>query len=153
MKGMGLREYDQEVDNMPVVTRVKNKLTTNLAYDYKVWARREKQREVSLETFADWLDEYLMERAAVLEERGRLPEQEVKPKFVPFKARAKPAEGPRVHLGEGKEPECPLCGRAHSLLRCSKYAAAEPRQKREWLQEDKRCFLCLRQGHLVRECT
>ena len=54
---------------------------------------------------------------------------------------------------EADEPECPLCRRAHTLLRCSKYAAAEPRTKRKWLQEDGRCFLCLRKGHLVRECT
>ena len=35
LRGMGRREYRREV------TRVKNKLSTDMAYEYKVWARRE----------------------------------------------------------------------------------------------------------------
>ena len=49
-----------------------------------------------------------------------------------------------------KPPVCSFCGGNHFNSDCSKYAS--PRTRRERLRELGRCFVCLRAGHVVRNC-
>ncbi len=55
--------------------------------------------------------------------------------------------------GEGKPNTCPLCNGAHPLGRCGKMRAAAPRERREFLISQRRCFLCFSDGHMVGSCT
>ncbi len=67
------------------------------------------------------------------------------------------------HLGEGEvfagdshflarpetrpTPKCPLCHTQHPLARCSQYHKMTPRQRKDFLVQEGRCFLCFQKTH------
>ena len=76
--------------------------------------------------------------------------------------------GNSFHLGEGEvfagdshflaRPEaraplkCPLCQTQHPLARCNQYHKMTPRQRKDFLVQDGRCFLCFQKTHPVTKC-
>jgi len=47
---------------------------------------------------------------------------------------------------------CSFCEGEHYLSGCAKFAESDIAQRNAFIQENKRCFGCLRTGHLVKQC-
>ncbi len=52
----------------------------------------------------------------------------------------------------GRRPPCPKCGGPHTLGRCFKFRDSTPGEKKTFLMDEKRCFLCLATGHTRPNC-
>ncbi len=52
-----------------------------------------------------------------------------------------------------KQPlRCPICSTAHSLGSCTKFKEMSPKERKELLVKDGRCFLCFQRSHPVTKC-
>ena len=49
-------------------------------------------------------------------------------------------------------PLCPLCQAPHPLGKCDKFKALQPKQRKELLVKENRCFLCFQRSHPVTKC-
>lgn len=59
----------------------------------------------------------------------------------------------RAHTAGAASPMCPLCSDHHYLFQCQQYRSMTPQQRHQYIQESKRCFNCLSDHHVSRECT
>ncbi len=48
---------------------------------------------------------------------------------------------------------CPLCQDDHGLGKCPKFREMTPRERKNVLVQERRCFLCFQKGHSVTRCT
>ena len=54
---------------------------------------------------------------------------------------------------EVKKPlKCPICSSPHPLGSCAKFQAMKPRQRKDFLIQEGRCFLCFQNTHPVTKC-
>ncbi len=76
--------------------------------------------------------------------------------------------GGELHLGEEEvfsgeshflaKPEvrpplkCPLCNTPHPLAKCNQYQKMTPKQRKDFLVQEGRCFLCFQKTHPVTRC-
>ena len=52
------------------------------------------------------------------------------------------------------QPSCKVgCNRAHPLYRCDKFKHMSINERRQVVKNNRLCFICLRDGHQVNECT
>ncbi len=79
---------------------------------------------------------------------------------------AEPGEGDdeaanQIFMAQGQQqsgnlprqsPPCSLCQAAHPLGRCDRFQALTPRQRKEFLVRENRCFLCFQRSHPVTRC-
>jgi hypothetical protein len=49
-------------------------------------------------------------------------------------------------------PNCPLCDETHLYRDCQRFQKMTPEQRRQHLQEQKKCFRCFREGHTIKTC-
>ena len=50
------------------------------------------------------------------------------------------------------KPFCPICKTSHPLAKCAKFQELSPRQRKDLLIKDARCFLCFQKTHPVTKC-
>ena len=55
------------------------------------------------------------------------------------------------YQGNGHIPNCLFCGNKHFSASCT--AITDPNMRKKIIREKKRCFICLRGGHMSRNCT
>ena len=48
--------------------------------------------------------------------------------------------------------KCPLCSTAHPLASCPQFQTMKPRQRKDFLVQEGRCFLCFQKTHPVTKC-
>ncbi len=44
---------------------------------------------------------------------------------------------------------CVVCAASHPLAKCEQFLAMAPKQRKEVLRKDRRCYLCFQKGHNV----
>ena len=76
--------------------------------------------------------------------------------FVPMKTREKTGKSPNTAAalltgGSGTTPTCYYCQQAHLSHACRNVTSFDKRKR--LLREAGRCFVCLRRGHIVHQCT
>jgi hypothetical protein len=54
--------------------------------------------------------------------------------------------------GRRPAPVCNLCEKDHALAACTAFHSKSMDDKRDFIQQNKLCFGCLRRGHFTREC-
>ncbi len=156
-----------------------NRLERNYAHKYIAWAR-ENMRERGLRSFYFWLEnQYENHRIMAQYTTTNLPRAQPnaagmisnpRPRTDTYKN--KPTTLPASHLDrdrkhfqynaaareEGKDENvvrrdpCPLCEGNHALARCFKFRELDPRDKKRFLTEKRRCYRCFWKGHGVAQC-
>ena len=61
----------------------------------------------------------------------------------------------QVFFGRGggnQRPPCPLCQKLHPIGHCDKFKDMSPRQRKDFLIKENRCFLCFQRSHPVTKC-
>ena len=62
-------------------------------------------------------------------------------------------EGGSRAVERRRKGDCPMCEGKHRLAMCEKYKALEPEYRKSRLDEWKRCYSCLQEGHQIGECN
>ena len=66
----------------------------------------------------------------------------------------RPSRYPQAQVeAKPKRLLCPLCDTAHGLAMCDRFRKASNDEKRQWLNDWKRCYSCLQPGHRINECS
>lgn len=88
------------------------------------------------------LNKFLSSRALALEELT--PSRSSKP--------SRESKASSSNVSAATDPACPLCKKAHFINKCSQFVDKTPSQRRELVQQSKRCFNCLSAKHGVSKC-
>ena len=149
---MHLMDHIGHLTNPQLRQEVVHRLPSSLQRQWGETIAKKEQRDINLQTLADWL----AERADAV--------------CCIRKITAKPAETTQKHTPSHRRPfgtreavyttssqpaqdQCGFCKKpGHATTVCRTLGRKPPEERWKWVKTERRCFICLLQGHRVGEC-
>ena len=143
-------DFEKESYSCMVMQDIYERLNVEIAIRYRSKIELQKGLGQNVEEDIDSLCTFLRAEATTLELTNRDPVQSNLSRVTPKSMNA--LNERESTTGEFEKSRCPLgCGNAHRLIECDVYMKKNIEERRKFVKESYRCFICLGL-HLARNC-